>query len=413
MVKEIAKKAKEASYKLNQVSINEIDNLLKELASELSKHQDEIIAANKIDVENAIKKEMSNVLVDRLTLNEQRLEGIVSSLLEVVELSSPIGDSDYNKTLNNGLQISAVKVPLGVIAMIYEARPNVTIEALSLCLKTKNCVILRGSYSTIHTNRVLIDIVNQVAKRNNFIEDFVQLLDSDNYSDVDELVTLNEYVDVVIPRGGAGLINSVIKKASVPVIETGVGNNFMYIDSSADIQMAIDIIVNAKVQRPSVCNSLEKVLVDQKVSNEFYIKLAEEMNKNEVLIKTSGALKVYFAKNAEFKDEDYEIEYLDYILGLVEVKDIDHAIDIINKHSSKHSNIIVSNDFNNIEKFSSEVDCACLFVNASSRFADGQQLGFGAEIGISTQKIHARGPMGLEALTTIKNIVIGNGQVRK
>lgn len=413
MVIKIAEKAKAASFKLNQVSINEIDNLLKEIALEISNNKEKIIAANKIDVANAIEKEMSQVLIDRLTLNEQRLDGIVSSLLEVVELTSPIGDSDYNKTLNNGLNISAVKVPLGVVAMIYEARPNVTIEALSLCLKTKNCVILRGSYSTIHTNRLLIDIVNQVAAKNNFIKDFVQLLDSDNYSDVDELVTLNEYIDVVIPRGGAGLINSVIKKASVPVIETGVGNNFMYLDESANIDMAIEIIINAKVQRPSVCNSLEKVLVDKKVSNEFYLKLAEEINKHEVLVKTKDTFKVYFAKSADFTSDDYSIEYLDYIIGLVEVKDLDEAISIINQYSSKHSNIIVSNNFNNIEKFSAEVDCACLFVNASSRFADGQQLGFGAEIGISTQKIHARGPMGLEALTTVKNIVIGNGQVRK
>ncbi|MDR1781751.1 MAG: glutamate-5-semialdehyde dehydrogenase [Bacilli bacterium] len=409
---EIAKNAQKASEELIKTNINDINNCLLDIADEMINQNTLILEANAQDVIKAVEKNTSKVLIDRLTLNEERIANIAQQLKDVVKLDSPLNKITWSNTSKKGFNIKTIRVPLGVVLIIYEARPNVTTEAMALCLKTCNASILRGSSSTINTNRVLLEIMKKAGEKYHLPDNYVQLVDSDSHDDVNELIKMNDYIDVVIPRGGANLINNVVNNSTVPVIETGVGNNFAYVDNSADIDKAVNVLVNAKAQRVSVCNSLEKILIDKNISKEFLNKLNKGLKEAHVEVRVSNELKEYFDESIALKEEDLDIEYLDYIIGIKQVNNLDEAISIINHHSTKHSNLILSNDYEKIKQFTNEIDAACVFVNTSTRFADGAEFGLGAEIGISNQKLHARGPMGLEALTSIKHIIDGEYSIK-
>jgi len=408
---QLGKQAKKASYQMSQVDMNVINQTLLEIANQLEIQSEAIIQANDIDVSQA-KSKIDHVMLDRLTLNTQRVQDLADNLRNVALLESPLGKVEYSYQSLKGYRISNITVPLGVIAMIYEARPNVTTEAMSLALKSGNVIILRGSSTTLNTNKKLLDIITNVGKQHGLPDYFCQLVESIDHQDVNELVKMNEYLDVLIPRGGAKLIQNVVENARVPIIETGIGNNFAYIDESADIDQAIDVIINAKAQRVTVCNSLEKLLIHKDVSQSFFSKLEEALQQHNVVIKADPNIIDSFKDAKVLPTNELDVEYLDYIIGIMQVDSIEQAITIINQHSSKHSNLILSTNFYAIEKFTKEIDSACVFVNVSTRFADGVEFGLGSEIGISTQKLHARGPMGLKALTTTKSIVIGKYQQR-
>lgn len=409
---EIGQKAKSASYDLINVEAATINEALFTMADEIEKEKDGIIEANKKDVELA-KDKIDNVMLDRLTLTEARVQGLADNLRLVAALESPLNKVEYSYQSLKGFKVTTIRVPIGVIAMIYEARPNVTTEAMSLALKSGNVIILRGSSTTLNTNKKLVTLITEVGKKFQLPDNFVQLIESKSYDDVTNLVKMNDYIDVVIPRGGERLIQNVVMNATVPIIETGTGNNFAYIDATADYKKAVDIIINAKVQRPTVCNSLEKVLIHKDVADEFIVLLKKALKDNNVEIKAHKNIIDKFNNVSEFNDEELTLEYLNYIIGIKQVDSIDEAISIINQYSSKHSNVILSTSFYDIEKFTKQLDSADIFVNMSTRFADGVEFGLGSEIGISTQKLHARGPMGLKALTTTKNIIIGEYQIRK
>lgn len=403
---EIGKKAKQAAYDLSGVNMNLVNIALVKIADELENETSDILEANQKDVVNASEK-IDNVMIDRLTLNEDRVKDLSRNLRAVANIDSPLNKVDYSYQNLQGFRVNSIIVPIGVIAMIYEARPNVTTEAMSLALKSGNSIILRGSASTLNTNIKLIEIINKVGIEVGLPKNFVQLVESSCHEDVNELVKMNEYIDLVIPRGSERLIKNVVLNSTIPIIETGTGNNFAYVDNSADIDESIKVLVNAKAQRPTVCNALEKILIDKNVSDEFIEKLEVELKNGNVLIKAHENIIDRFDKVEVFNDDELSYEYLDYIIGIKQVNDIDEAISIINKYSSKHSNLILSTKLFDIEKFTSKIDSACVYVNTSTRFSDGVEFGLGSEVGISTQKIHARGPMGLKALTSTKNIIVG------
>lgn len=406
------KRAKIAQKEFYQVKQSFKREILIKVAEELVKNTKEIINANQIDLENAKNKNMNQALLDRLLLNEERIQSMATGLKQVADLDDPIGSVLEMKKRPNGLLIGKKVVPIGVIGIIYEARPNVTIDAFGLCFKTNNTVILRGGSEAINTNRILVDVVRSVLENKKVNPDVVQIITDTSREIAIELMRLNEYLDVLIPRGGKGLINAVIKNATVPVIETGNGNCHLYIDEFADITKAIDISYNAKVQRPGVCNACETILVHQKVAKEFLQMLSHTF---------SGVVEVFgdeqtqsiinYAKPAT--EEDYYKEYHDHIIAIKVVENIMEAIDHIEKYSTKHSEAIITEHYDNANLFLDLVDSAAVYVNASTRFTDGFEFGFGAEIGISTQKLHARGPMGLKELTTTKYIIYGNGQIRE
>jgi len=409
---EIGKKAKEASYKLINVDTNIINEALLRMAEEIEKQSVDIITENAKDVELATGK-LDHVMLDRLTLDERRVQSLADNLRSVASLESPLNKVEYSYQSLKGFRINNITVPIGVVAMIYEARPNVTTEATSLSLKSGNVIILRGSSTTLNTNKKLLEIIEDVGKKVGLPDNFAQLVESKSYDDVINLVKMNEYVDVVIPRGGEKLIQNVVLNATVPIIETGVGNNFAYIDKTADYKKAIDVIVNAKAQRPTVCNSLEKLLIHKDVTQEFISELEKKLIENKVEIRAHKNIVGKFKEVNNFEDDELSLEYLNYIIGIKEVDSVEEAISIINSYSSKHSNLILSTAFYDIEKFTKQIDSACVFVNVSTRFSDGVEFGLGSEIGISTQKLHARGPMGLKALTTTKSIIIGEYEQRK
>lgn len=403
---EIGKRAKQASYELSQIDMNLVNEALLKIALELEKNKDEIIRVNQVDVENA-KDKIDKVMVDRLTLNESRVKDLSDNLRNVAILESPLNKVEYSYQNLKGFKINSICVPIGVILMIYEARPNVTTEAMSLALKTGNSIILRGSATTLNTNKKLIEIINKAGKEVGLPDNFVQLVESSSYDDVSELVKMNQYIDVVIPRGSERLIKNVVLNSTIPIIETGTGNNFAYVDESADIDESIKVLVNAKAQRPTVCNSLEKILINKNVKDEFFTKLEVALKNENVLIKAHKNIINRFKQVEIFNDDELELEYLDYIIGIKQVDNIDEAISIINNYSSKHSNLILSTSLFEVDEFTKKVDSACVYVNTSTRFSDGVEYGLGSEIGISTQKLHVRGPMGLKALTSTKNIIIG------
>jgi len=371
-----------------------------------------------------MEKGTSKSMLDRLALTEERIEGMSNGLRQVVALPDPIGEVLGMWTRPNGLQIGQKRVPLGVIGIIYEARPNVTSDAAALCLKSGNtvilrggkeagnAVILRGGSEAINSNKAIVKVLREGLKSVGLPEDSIQLIEDTSREVATEMMKLNDYIDVLIPRGGAGLIQAVVKNSTVPVIETGTGNCHIYVDEYADFEMAKNIVINAKTSRPSVCNAAEKLLVHEKIAKDFMPIILKSLRDKDVEIRGDKSSIAYDSSIKKANKEEWYNEYLDYIIGVKVVNDIDEAIDIINHYGSGHSEAIITKDYGNSQKFLQKVDAAAVYVNASTRFTDGEEFGFGAEIGISTQKLHARGPMGLKELTTIKYIIYGNGQIR-
>jgi glutamate-5-semialdehyde dehydrogenase len=405
-------KAKEASYILMNATTTEKNNALLKMAEILLKSSKEILEANKKDLENAIEKGTPKAMLDRLALDESRIQGMADGLKDVVSLPDPIGEVTRMWKRPNGLQIGKQRVPLGVIGIIYEARPNVTCDAAGLCLKSGNVVILRGGKEAINSNIAIVKALREGVKEAGLLEDVIQLVENTDREVATEMMRLNQYIDVLIPRGGAGLIQSVVQNATVPVIETGTGNCHVYVDCDADLEMAKNIVINAKTSRPSVCNAEEKLLVNEKIAKEFLPMMFEALKEKEVEVRGDKKVLDIINGATEIQDDEWGKEYLDYIIGVKIVKDVDEAINHINKYGTGHSEAIITNSYENSQKFLQRVDAAAVYVNASTRFTDGSEFGFGAEIGISTQKLHARGPMGLNELTTNKYIIYGNGQIR-
>ncbi|MEO0293203.1 MAG: glutamate-5-semialdehyde dehydrogenase [candidate division WOR-3 bacterium] len=408
-----AKKAKEASRVLAKASTNQKNEALLNMAKNLEDSIDKIIAANKKDMSSAKKAGLSKVLLDRLELNEKRIKGMTKGLREVVQLEDPVGEIIGMKRRPNGLEVGKVRVPLGVIGIIYEARPNVTVDVAGLCLKSGNAVILRGGSEAFNSNKILTEIIQDGISKVGLPRESVQLIQTTDRKAVDVLLKLNEYLDVLIPRGGESLIKRVVRESRVPVIETGTGNCHVYVDSYADIDMAIKIVYNAKTDRPSVCNAAETLLVHKDIAEKFLPLMYKKFSEKNVELRGCPLTRKILPDIKKATEEDWYKEYLDYIMAVKIVNDIDEAINHINKYSSKHSEAIVTNHYENANKFLREVDSAAVYVNASTRFTDGGEFGLGAEIGISTQKLHARGPMGLTELTSTKFIIRGNGQIRE
>ena len=408
----IGQRAKEASYILMNATTTEKNNALLNMAKKLVEYKDEIISANKKDLEKAVQKGTSKAMLDRLSLDGQRVEAMADGLKDVVALEDPVGEITSMWKRPNGLQIGKQKVPMGVIGIIYESRPNVTSDAAGLCLKAGNAVILRGGSDAINSNIAIAKALGEGAKESGLSEYSIQLIEDTSREVATEMMKLNEFIDVLIPRGGAGLIQSVVKNATVPVIETGIGNCHVYVDSNADLEMAKNIVINAKTSRPGVCNAEEKLIVNESIAEEFLPIIVSALREKGVEVRGDEKSRKIIADIKEATEEDWGKEYLDFIISIKIVKDIDEAINHINKYGTGHSEAIVTRDYDNSQRFLQRVDAAAVYVNASTRFTDGSEFGFGAEIGISTQKLHARGPMGLNELTTTKYIIYGNGQIR-
>ncbi|MBQ8300870.1 MAG: glutamate-5-semialdehyde dehydrogenase [Clostridia bacterium] len=405
--------ARDAGYKLVSVSTVVKDNALDAIADALVEKADEIIKANNIDIENAKNNGTRQAMIDRLMLTKERICDIAEGVRQVKSLSDPIGEVVKMWKRPNGLLIGQKRVPMGVIAIIYEARPNVTVDAAVLCLKTSNACILRGGSEAINSNKAIMKIMQDAAYGAGLPVGSLNIIEDTSRETATQLMKMNGYVDLLIPRGGKGLIRSVVENATVPVVETAAGNCHVYVDGDADLDMAVKIVMNAKVQRPSVCNAAETLLVDSKIADKFIPMVFDALKEKNVEIRADEKSKAIYADVNDATDEDYFTEYNDYIMAVKVVDGVDEAIAHINKYNTKHSEAIVTNNYEKSQKFLNEVDAAAVYVNASTRFTDGFEFGFGAEIGISTQKMHARGPMGLEQLTSIKYIVYGDGQIRE
>jgi len=408
---EILKNAKSASFDIASAGTEVKNNVLRCIPKKLSEHLNDILSANKTDIENAKANGMSQSMLDRLTLTKERIEAISAAVLKVVALSDPIGKSEVS-IRPNGLEIHKVRVPLGVCAIIYEARPNVTIDAAVLCIKSGNAVVLKGGKEAVNTNIALGNCIREALRDNGLCENCVSVLSDTSRETANALMRANGYIDVLIPRGGKGLINAVVENASVPVIETGAGNCHVYVDEFANMEKAVEISFNARAQRPSVCNSAENLLVHEKIAREFLPLMQKKMQEKNVEIRGCDRTFEILTGINKATEEDFYTEYNDYILAVKVVKDVKEAVSHINEHGTKHSEAIITENADNSAYFMQNVDAAAVYVNASTRFTDGEEFGLGAEIGISTQKLHARGPMGLCALTTTKYKVYGNGQVR-
>ena len=413
---EICKVAHEDRIKVGMLDTDVKNQTLMDAADALMAHEAEILEANAKDLANGKEKKMPESLLDRLALTHERLEGMADGLRQVAKLADPIGEMINMKKRPNGLIIGKKRVPIGVIGIIFEARPNVTSDAFALCFKTGNCSILKGGSDAICSNIAIVKALKEALEKNQIPEGALNLIESTDRETTMEFMKMNDYVDLLIPRGGAGLIKSVVNNATVPVIETGTGNCHIYVDKEADQDMAIEIINNAKTQRIGVCNACESLLVHEAIAKEFLPKLYAKLAEHDVELR-GDARTLQSLKDKEHvvpaTEEDWGKEYLDYILSVKVVSSVEEAIAHINKYNTAHSEAIISKDYDVSAKFLDEVDAACVYVNASTRFSDGNEFGFGAEIGISTQKLHARGPMGLEALTSYKYIIYGSGQVRK
>ena len=411
-LKEQAALAKKAAAKLYMTSGEERNRALIAMADALIENTDEILAANETDMKNAAEKGVKPTMLDRLKLTKERIGDMAAGIREIVNLEDPIGNTDKTVKRPNGLEIGQRRVPVGVVGVIYEARPNVTADAAALTLKTANAALLRGGSEAINSNIKIAQVLSDAAAKAGMPEGAISLVADTDRKSAQEMMRMNGYIDVLIPRGGAGLIKTVVENATVPVIETGVGNCHTFVDKTADINMAVDIAVNAKCSRPSVCNAMETLLVHEDVMADFLPKLYNAMKEYNVTFKACEKSSAYLPDAEIATDEDYATEFLDYTLAVKAVADIDEAIEHISKYSTGHSEAIITSDYNNSRKFTNEIDAAAVYVNASTRFTDGSCFGLGAEIGISTQKLHVRGPMGLAALTTIKYVVTGNGQIR-
>lgn len=407
----LCKNAKEASMSIALASTEQKDAALLKIAEKLGENVQSIIEANKNDLAAAEENGVPKTMLDRLLIDEKRIASIQAAIYDLVKLEDPIGKSEI-WSRPSGIELERMRVPLGVVAIIYEARPNVTVDSAMLCLKTGNAVVLRGGKEAINTNKALVAIMKQALEACGFNPHCVELVESIDRESATCLMTMRGYIDVLIPRGGKGLINSVVENATVPVIETGAGNCHIYIDESADIEMAKNIVINAKCSRPSVCNAVETVLVKASIAASFLPLLAEALQQNGVEIRGCTKTKVLVPSAQDASEDDWSTEYNDYILAIKVVDGVSAAIAHINKYSTGHSEAIVTQSEENAEKFLREVNSAAVYVNASTRFTDGGEFGFGAEIGISTQKLHVRGPMGLAALTTEKYLIRGNGNIR-
>lgn len=409
---EMGKKAVEAKYCLQKLSENEKNKALITVADTLVKNSDKILAANAIDIKNGEEKGMHSGMIDRLRLTEERIKAMADGLRIITELPDCLNETIESFTRPNGMKISKVRVPLGVIGIIYESRPNVTADAFGLCFKTGNAVILKGGSDAIHSNTAITESIRSALAEAGINEDGIQLITDTNRETTTKFMKMKEYVDVLIPRGSAGLIRAVVENSTIPVIETGTGNCHIYVDESADFDKAIPIIVNAKTQRIGVCNACESLVINENIKDEFLPLLAKALKEKNVEMRGDEAVCNVISDCIPATEEDYATEYLDYIISMKTVKNVDEAIAHINKYSTKHSEAIITENKENAEKFKREVDASCVYVNVSTRFTDGFEFGFGAEIGISTQKLHARGPMGLKELTTYKYTIDGDGQVR-
>ena len=412
ILEEMGKKAKEAARTL-AVMGEEKNDALKLIAKALIDNTDAILAANKIDVDNGRANGLTESIIDRLSLSKARIEGMAQGVLDVAALPDPIGAVLSGSKRPNGLNITKVRVPIGVIGIIFEARPNVTSDAASLCLKSGNAVILRGGKEAINSNKSIADIMRSALEKSALDKNCIQLIEDTTRQSSVELMGLVDYLDLLIPRGGAGLIKAVVENAKVPVIETGVGNCHVFVDESADIDMAANIIYNAKTSRPSVCNAIETILVHKNIAEKALPVIKARLDEKNVELRGCERTREILGDSVIPAIEvDWATEYLDYILAVKVVDNIDEAIAHITKYSSGHSECIVTENYKNANRFKNEVDAAAVYVNASTRFTDGGMFGLGAEIGISTQKIHARGPMGLNELTSMKFIIEGDGQIR-
>ncbi|MDE6312022.1 MAG: glutamate-5-semialdehyde dehydrogenase [Lachnospiraceae bacterium] len=412
MLEQLGKSAKAAEAKLIKLATAEKNAALRAVAEGLIRDTDKILAANDKDMDNGKANNMAAGLLDRLLLTKERIEAMAEGLCQVAELKDPIGEVLETFQRPNGLKVIQKRVPLGVIGIIYEARPNVTADAFGLCFKTGNVVILKGGKDAINSNLSITESIRTTLESQGISKDAIQLITDNDREVTKEFMKLNTYVDVLIPRGGAGLIRTVVENATIPVIETGTGNCHIYIDKDADIEMAIPIIINAKTQRIGVCNACESLVVHEAVKGQLLPKLAEELKKHQVEMRGDEKVCEILKDITPATEEDWGTEYLDYIISMKTVGNVEEAIAHINQYNTKHSEAIITNNSETAEKFLNEIDAAAVYVNASTRFTDGFEFGFGAEIGISTQKLHARGPMGLKALTSYKYVIYGQGQIR-
>ena len=407
----LGSEAKKAEAAIRGISQNTKNRALAAIADGLIENAELIIEDNKKDMENAKASNMSEAMRDRLSLDIKRIKDMAEGVRKIIGLPDPVGRVLGGKELPNGLKIVKKAVPLGVVGIIFESRPNVTVDAAALCLKSGNVAVLRGGSDAINSNKRLVSVMRSALSSAGVDENAVSLVEDTSRECVSELLKLNRYIDVLIPRGGHGLIQNVINNSTIPVIQTGEGNCSVYVDKSADIAAAVNIADNGKTQRPSVCNAIENLLVHEEIAEEF-LKSLDERWKGKVRIYADESASKYIKADKEATEEDYKTEFLDYVIAIITVKDVFEAIDFINRYGTRHSECIVTNDIKNAELFKQAVDAAAVYVNASTRFTDGGEFGLGAEIGISTQKLHARGPMGLEEMTTYKYLIDGSGQIR-
>ncbi len=410
-IEQLGVNAKKAEAALSALTVSQKNGVLSRISELLRSSKEALIAANALDITNAESNGMSKAMIDRLTLTESRIDGMAEGVDKVISLPDPIGEIIGGSELSNGLRVIKTRVPIGTIGIIFESRPNVTIDAAALCFKAGNTVILRGGSDAINSNKALVNLMRAALNDCGVDENCIQLVEDTSRDVATAMMKLNRYIDLLIPRGGGGLIRAVINNATIPVIQTGEGNCHIYVDAGADIDMAVNIVNNAKTQRPSVCNAIETILVHKDAAPAFFAKLDEVWQGRVAIVGDEETSKLISVEKIA-DDDDYATEFLDYKLSSKVVSNLDEAIEHINRFGTKHSECIITNDIRNASAFQKRVDCAAVYVNASTRFTDGFEFGLGAEIGISTQKLHARGPMGLEALTTYKYLINGDGQIR-
>ncbi|MGX7012982.1 glutamate-5-semialdehyde dehydrogenase [Vagococcus silagei] len=408
----LGQQAKVAARTLSIATTAQKNQALNAIIQSLNTYESEILAANQKDIATAKENGISDPMIDRLLLTSERLKAMQADIQTIIDLNDPIGSMDKVWVNEDNLSIGKQRVPLGVVGIIYESRPNVTTDAACLCFKSGNAIILRGGKEALHSNKALVNAMQSALVANSFKKETIQLIEDTSRETAREFMQLNDYLDVLIPRGGANLIQTVVKTASVPIIETGTGNCHVYVDSEAQIQMAIDIVVNGKCQRPSVCNAIETVIVHEEIAANFLPQLEEALAPHKVELRADQAAKKYLTHAKDATEEDFATEFLDLILAVKTVSSLDDAMIHIDQYSTRHSEVIITDNYFTSQRFVKEVDAAAVYINASSRFTDGSVFGFGGEIGISTQKLHARGPMGLNELTSIKYVILGTGQTR-
>jgi glutamate-5-semialdehyde dehydrogenase len=413
MIEEICVKAKAAAFEMGKLSADAKNTALCRMANALEANAEKILAANRIDVEAAETRGLKASLLDRLALDQKKIQNMAKELREVSALADPIGTYLSTWTRPNGLIISQVRVPMGVVGVIYESRPNVTSDSAGICIKSGNAVILRGGSDALNSNVAIGEVLRDALAGTNVPVDAIQIVNSPDRKVAEELMGMRQYIDVLVPRGGADLINTVVEKSRIPVIETGTGNCHIYVEEDADLEMATPIVINAKVQRPGVCNAAEKLVVHRGIAEKYLPTIIAELRKNGVEVRGDEATRKIVPDVKAATEQDWYTEYLDLIMGVKVVGSLDEAIAHINKYGTHHSDSIVTHSFDKAMRFLKEVDSAAVYWNASTRFTDGNQFGLGAEIGISTQKLHARGPMSAQHLTTTKYVVLGDGQIRK